>query len=116
MRLSKSSRVDEGDELPIALFRAGRRTTTSSGAKRSWVNVQQWLCARLGTRSSKLSPPQGFDHHCLDAPLARLEGGIVPETLNERFPSMLLLDDRPVFHNRIVLRGFKSRPVACTGA
>ena len=55
-------------------------------------------------------------HHCLDAPFARLEGRIVLETLIERFPSMRLLDDRPVFHDRNVLRGLKSLPVRCAEA
>ena len=36
-------------------------------------------------------------HHCLGAPLARLEGRIVFETLLERFPEISLLDERPRF-------------------
>ena len=51
-------------------------------------------------------------HHCLGAPLARLEGRIVLEVLLERFASLRLLDERPVFRNAIVLRGLESLPVA----
>jgi cytochrome P450 len=51
-------------------------------------------------------------HHCLGAPLARLEGRVVLETLIERFPSMRLLEDRPAFRNSVVLRGLDSLPVA----
>ena len=51
-------------------------------------------------------------HHCLGAPLARLEGRIVLETLLERFSSMRLLSERPAFRNSVVLRGLRSLPVA----
>ncbi len=50
-------------------------------------------------------------HHCLGAPLARLEGRIVLEMLLERFSSIGLRTDRPVFRNSIVLRGLQSLPV-----
>ena len=51
-------------------------------------------------------------HYCLGAPLARLEGRIVLETLLERFASLRLLAERPVFRDNIVLRGLKSLPVS----
>ena len=51
-------------------------------------------------------------HHCLGAPLARLEGRVVLETLLERFGSLRLLDDRPVFRNSVVLRGLHALPVS----
>ena len=50
-------------------------------------------------------------HHCLGAPLARLEGRVAVEVLLERFPSLRLLSDRPAFRNSIVLRGLESLPV-----
>ena len=55
-------------------------------------------------------------HHCLGAPLARLEGRIVFEMLLERFPQIGLLDDRPRFRNGIVLRGLQSLPLRCVRA
>ncbi len=55
-------------------------------------------------------------HHCLDAPLARLEGRVVLELLLERFRSMSLLGDRPRFRRGIVLRGLGSLPVRCVRA
>ena len=57
-------------------------------------------------------------HHCLGAPLARLEGRIVFETLEtllERFPEIGLLDERPKFRNGVVLRGLQSLPLRCPG-
>ena len=52
-------------------------------------------------------------HHCLGAPLARLEGRIVLEMLLDRFGSMRLLGDRPRFRRGMVLRGLGSLPVRC---
>ena len=55
----------------------------------------------------------GGIHHCLGAPLARLEGRIVLEMLIDRFKSMRLLGDRPRFRQGIVLRGLESLTVRC---
>ena len=60
---------------------------------------------------SHLSFGRGI-HHCLGAPLARLEGRVFLEMLLERFSSLRLLDGNPAFHNNIVLRGLKALPVA----
>lgn len=54
-------------------------------------------------------------HHCLGAFLARLEGRIAFEMLLERFPSIRLLTDRPVFRSGIVLRGLESLPLGAGG-
>ena len=54
-------------------------------------------------------------HHCLGAFLARLEGRIAFEMLLERFPSIRLLTDRPVFRSGIVLRGLESLPLGTGG-
>ncbi len=58
----------------------------------------------------------GGIHHCLGAPLARLEGRIVLEMLLDRFRSMSLLGGRPRFRRGIVFRGLQSLPVRCVGA
>ena len=55
-------------------------------------------------------------HHCLGAPLARLEGRIVLEVLLDRFSSISLLADRPQFRKSIVLRGLQSLPIRCLTA
>ena len=64
---------------------------------------------------SHLSFGRGI-HHCIGAPLARLEGRIVLETLLERFSSISLLEERPRFRNSIVLRGLEALPIRCARA
>ncbi len=60
---------------------------------------------------SHLSFGRGI-HHCLGAPLARLEGRIVLEMLLERYRRIRLLTGRPRFRRAVVLRGLSSLPVA----
>ena len=55
-------------------------------------------------------------HHCLGAPLARLEGRVVLEALIERFGSMRLLENRPAFRSSVVLRGLLALPLATAPA
>ena len=55
-------------------------------------------------------------HHCLGAPLARLEGRIALEMLLERFAEIGLATYRPRFRRTIVLRGLESLPVRCATA
>ena len=64
---------------------------------------------------SHLSFGRGI-HHCIGAPLARLEGRIVLEMLLERFSQIDLRGEQPRFRNSIVLRGLKSLPVRCVKA
>ena len=64
---------------------------------------------------SHLSFGRGI-HHCLGAPLARLEGRIVLEMLLERFSQISLRSERPRFRNSIVLRGLESLPLRCVEA
>jgi cytochrome P450 len=53
-------------------------------------------------------------HHCLGAPLSRLEARITFETLLERFAEMRLLTADPPFRDNIVLRGLETLPVGAT--
>ena len=55
-------------------------------------------------------------HHCLGAPLARLESRVVLEMLLERFSQISLFADPPRFRKTIVLRGLQSLPVRCVRA
>ncbi|HSF32281.1 MAG TPA: cytochrome P450 [Candidatus Tectomicrobia bacterium] len=50
-------------------------------------------------------------HHCLGAPLARLEARIVFETLLERFGQMRLGVANPPFRDNVVLRGLQELPI-----
>jgi cytochrome P450 len=50
-------------------------------------------------------------HHCLGAPLARLEAKIVLETLLERFAEVRLLVDNPPFRDNVVIRGLQALPI-----
>ena len=64
---------------------------------------------------SHLSFGRGI-HHCIGAPLARLEGRVVLEMLLERFSQINLGGEQPRFRNSIVLRGLESLPVRCVRA
>ena len=64
---------------------------------------------------SHLSFGRGI-HHCIGAPLARLEGRIVLETLLERYSQIGLRGEQPQFRNSIVLRGLETLPVRCVKA
>ena len=61
---------------------------------------------------SHLSFGRGI-HHCIGAPLARLEGRVVLEILLERYSKISLHDEQPRFRNSIVLRGLESLPIRC---
>jgi cytochrome P450 len=55
-------------------------------------------------------------HHCLGAPLARLEGRIAFEALLERFSDIRLLNEQPSFKDNVVLRGLKTLPLRAIGS
>ncbi|HET6794019.1 MAG TPA: cytochrome P450 [Acidimicrobiales bacterium] len=50
-------------------------------------------------------------HHCLGAPLARVEGQVVFGRLAARFPGMELADEHPPYRDHFVLRGLAALPV-----
>lgn len=54
-------------------------------------------------------------HHCLGAPLARLEGQEVFATLARRFPAIELDTDQLSYRDHFVLRGLAGLPVALRG-
>ncbi|HYO89887.1 MAG TPA: cytochrome P450 [Candidatus Limnocylindrales bacterium] len=50
-------------------------------------------------------------HYCIGAPLARLEGQIIFETLARRAPTLRLGEQAPVYRPTMTLRGLQSLPV-----
>ena len=55
-------------------------------------------------------------HHCLGAPLARLEARIALEMLLERFPRIGLRAGPARFRTSIVIRGLRALPLHCAKA
>ncbi|MBM3139411.1 MAG: cytochrome P450 [Chloroflexi bacterium] len=60
---------------------------------------------------SHLSFGRGI-HHCLGAPLARLEGQVAIPAIVARFPGLRLTGERPRFKDQVVLRGLRSLRVS----
>ena len=104
----------------VQAFPCARPKPRSAGASSPTVRPKP---ARSSSRSpgrprskgSSISFGRGV-HHCLGAPLARLEGRIALEMLLQRYSSLKLLTDRPAFRRGIVLRGLESLPVAAVPA
>lgn len=72
---------------------------------------EQLDITRTGT--SNLSFGRGI-HHCLGAPLARLEARIAFGMLLERFAGLELITEQPPFKDNVVLRGLEQLPVRAT--
>lgn len=53
-------------------------------------------------------------HHCLGAPLARLEARVAFETLLERFTAIHLRTTDPPFRDNVVLRGLAALPIGAS--
>ena len=51
-------------------------------------------------------------HHCLGAPLARLEGQVALAAVIERFPNLRLATDHHEWHQHMLIRGLKTLPLA----
>ena len=98
--------VRRGQNIVLLLGAANRDSEVFENPDRLEVGRRQ---------GNHLSFGRGI-HHCLGAPLARLEGRIVLEVLLERFSSLRLLTGRPQFRDSIVLRGLRSLPVCCVRA
>lgn len=61
------------------------------------------------------NPHLGFGfgiHHCLGAPLARMETQVALNSLARRAPSLSLSTDRVTYKSNVVLRGLESLPVS----
>ena len=54
-------------------------------------------------------------HHCLGAPLARMEAQVALGTLVRRAPDMALAVEEVTYKHNVVLRGMESLPVAMRG-
>jgi cytochrome P450 len=54
-------------------------------------------------------------HHCLGAPLARMEGQVALTSLARRAPDMAMTVDAVTYKTNVVLRGMESLPVAMLG-
>jgi cytochrome P450 len=74
-------------------------------------NPEQLELTRTG--ASNLSFGRGI-HHCLGAPLARLEARTAFDMLLERFAGLELLTEQPAFKDNVVLRGLEQLPVRAT--
>ena len=64
---------------------------------------------------SQISFGRGI-HHCIGAPLARLEGRVVLEVLLERFASMHLLHENPRYRGGLILRELYGLPLSAIPA
>ena len=54
-------------------------------------------------------------HHCLGAPLARMEAQVALTSLVRRAPDLALAVDEVTYKTNVVLRGMESLPVAMGG-
>ena len=99
-------RLRRGDPAILAIGAANRDPEVFEDPER--LNIER-------SKGSNLSFGRGV-HHCLGAPLARLEARVALEVLLERFSSMRLAADRPAFRRAIVLRGLESLPVSAVPA
>ena len=54
-------------------------------------------------------------HHCLGAPLARMEAQVALTTLVRRAPDLALATDAVTYKHNVVLRGMESLPVSTAG-
>ena len=99
-------RVKKGDGIIVLLGSANRDPEMFSEPDRLDLSRQE---------ANHISFGRGI-HHCLGAPLARLEGRLTFEALLERFADLHMKADRPVFRDNIILRGLEVLPVSARKA
>jgi cytochrome P450 len=88
------------------------------------------LLASANHDPDQFDDPEGFDvtraannhlgfgfgiHHCLGAPLARLEAQVALTSLVRRAPDLALAVDDVTYKTNVVLRGMESLPVVMRG-
>jgi cytochrome P450 len=67
-------------------------------------------------RSSNNHLGFGFGiHHCLGAPLARMETQVALTSLTQRAPDLALDTEKVVYKTNVVLRGMEALPVSLRG-
>ena len=96
--------IQQGQGIVLLIGSANRDPEVFSQPDRLDISCQ---------RPNHLSFGRGI-HHCVGAPLARLEAKIVFETLLERFVEMHLLTADPPYRDNVVLRGLAALPVGAT--
>jgi cytochrome P450 len=94
-------RLTKGQSIVLLIGSANRDPDVFSHPERLDVSRSE---------ASNISFGRGI-HHCLGAPLARLEGRIAFEAMLERFAELRLLTPQPPFKDNIVLRGLQALPV-----
>ncbi len=94
-------RLTKGQSIVLLIGSANRDPDVFSHPERLDVSRSE---------ASNISFGRGI-HHCLGAPLARIEGRIAFEAMLERFAELRLLTPQPPFKDNIVLRGLQALPV-----
>lgn len=115
-------------DSPIQL--TGRVATEDIDLDDLHVNRGQQVVVLLGAANrdpAQFAEPGQFDvgradnrhvafgggiHHCLGAPLARLEAQVAIATMLRRLPELRLIDDEPPRKQTVTLRGLTALPVA----
>ena len=94
--------ITQGQGVVVLLGAANRDAEVFSDAERLDISREE---------ASNISFGRGI-HHCLGAPLARVEGRIAFEAMLERFTNLRLVTPRPQFRDNLVLRGLVTLPVS----
>lgn len=94
-------RIRRGDDVVVVIGSANRDPEVNEDPDRFDVTRQQIRHLGFG----------GGIHYCLGAPLARLEGRIALTTLLSQATTIRLAEDRPIYREGMVNRGFVRLPV-----